>query len=77
LHIEEHVPGFSRVCQSLLQNFNGRFLTTTAGDSATGHLPQLLHVTHTVIHSLADIGIGYGIADTHVHKHFPLLLELF
>jgi len=71
------MPGFSCVCQSLLQNLNGGFLATTAGDSATGRLPQLPHITYTVFNRLADIGIGYGIADTHVHKTFLLLLELF
>jgi hypothetical protein len=76
LHIGEHVPGFSCVCQSLMQNFNGRFFATTASGSATGRLPQLPHIAHAVFHRLADIGIGYSIADTHVHKNFPVMTKI-
>jgi len=61
------------LCQSLLKNLGCHFFTATAGGTATGRLPQLPHIAYAVIHRVADVRIGYSIANAHVHNIFPVI----
>jgi len=75
LHDGERQPDLPVIRQGLLQNLGGYVGATATGSTTISCLAQLLHIAYAVIHRIADVRIGYCIADTHVHKAFLLFLK--